>query len=159
MESIEDLLKQIKAKERGVYFRKPLSLAKIKSLAARIHAEMGVEIPDEYIRLLRVTNGIQTQRGYLSDLEEIRSQNIEIWSMESEGGVSADGDFQIRSKPRAKPQEMTYLWLGYDGNSAEQILDLDSGEYRQMVLGGTDEPLNKDRSLIGLLRHLVYRES
>jgi len=28
-----------------------------------------------------------------------------------------------------------------------------------MVLGGTDEPLNKDRSLIGLLRHLVYRES
>lgn len=158
METIEQLLARIKteADERGVYLRPPLPEAELQSLVSPIRFDLGLEIPDDYLRLLRVTNGIWTQNGYLSDLADVGEQNAAIWFMKSESGTDEQGNFAIRYEVLAEPRTPTYLWLGYDGNSAEQVYDLASSEYRQLVLGGTETPLNQDRSLVGLLRHMVY---
>jgi hypothetical protein len=158
VETIETFLERVKADAdaRGVYLTPPLLEDELRAAARAIRDELGLPIPDEYMKLLRVTDGISTQRGYLSALQEIGEQNAVIWFMQSKSGANAQGDFEIRYEPLETPRTPTYIWLGYDGNSAEQVIDLATGEFRQLVLGGTDVPLNRDRSLVGLLRHMIY---
>lgn len=158
METIEKFLKQVEADAnvRGVYLKPPLPEHELNETAQLIHDELGLAIPDEYMRLLRITDGISTQCGYLSPLQEIGAQNAVIWFMQTKMGANAQGEFEIRYEPLETPRTPTYIWLGYDGNSAEQIIDLATGDFRKRVLGGTDKPLNRDRSLVGLLRHMIY---
>jgi hypothetical protein len=160
VETIEKFLQQVKADadKRGVYLTPPLPEHELSAAAQAIRNELGFVIPDEYMRLLHVTDGIGTQCGYLSALREIGEQNTDIWCMQSKSGTNAEGEFEIRYEPLTTPRTPTYIWLGYDGNSAEQVIDLATGEFRQLVLGGTGTPLNRDRSLVGLLRHMIYRE-
>jgi hypothetical protein len=158
VETIEKFIERVEADadKRGVYLKPPLPEYELNEVAQSIRDELGLAIPDEYMRLLRLTDGISTQCGYLSPLQEIGEQNAVIWFMQSKSGANAQGNFEIRYEPLETPRTPTYIWLGYDGNSAEQVIDLATGEFRQLVLGGTDVPLNRDRSLVGLLRHMIY---
>ena len=160
MTDFDELLKRIasEADARGVYLRRPLSERKLSKAANKIRDELGIEVPQDYLRLLRFTDGMQTQRGALASLEEISEQNTDIWFMETKAGPNAQGEFEIRYEPLDVPRTPTYLWLGYDGNSAEQVFDLATGEFHQRALGGTGEPQNRDRTLAGLLKHLIFRE-
>ncbi len=159
MEIIERFLERLKpeADRLGVYLKPPLPEDELNEAAETIRGELGLTIPEDYLRLLRVTDGIETQCGYLSPLREINEQNAVLWFMESKSGANAQGHVEIRYEPLRAPRTPTYLWLGYDGNSAEQVFDLETGEFRQLLLGD-DVPLNRDRSLVGLLRHMIYGE-
>ena len=161
METIEEFLGRVKADARkhGVYLKPPLAEQELIKAAQAIRDQLGLAIPEEYMRLLHVTDGISTQSGYLSPLQQIGEQNAEIWFMRSKSGTNAEGDFEIRYELLESPETPTYIWLGYDGNSAEQVIDLATGEFRQLVLGGTGVPLNRDRSLVGQLGHMIYRDS
>jgi hypothetical protein len=158
VETIERFLERVEADadKLGVYLTPPLPEYELKEMAESIRADLGLTIPEGYMRLLLFTNGIVTQSGYLSSLEDIREQNATIWFMESKSGADAEGNFEIRFLPLETPLTPTYIWLGYDGNSAEQVFDLATGEYRKLVLGGTGVPRNRYRSLVGLLRHMIY---
>ena len=157
METIEGFLERLQpeADELGVYLKPPLPEDELNGTAERIRRELELMIPEDYLRLLRVTNGIETQRGYLSPLREIGEQNAVIWFMRSTSGTNAQGHFEIRYEPLKMPRTPTYLLLGYDGNSAEQVFDLETGEFRLLLLGD-GVPLNRDRSLVGLLKHMIY---
>ena len=117
--------------------------------------ELGLEIPDEYLRLLRITNGIETQRGYLSSLQDLGEQNAITWFLNTVTDPDSEV-FAIKYVPLEKPRTPTYIWLGYDGNMFAQIYDLSSKEFRQTELDGTGSPRNRDRSLAGLLRRMIY---
>ena len=155
METVEGFLERVasKADELGVYLKPPLPEGELSGTAERIRRELGLMIPEDYLRLLRVTNGVVTQRGYLSPLREIGEQNAVIWFMRSTSGTNAQGHFEIRYEPLTTPRTPTYLLLGYDGNSAEQVFDLETGEFRLLL--GDGVPLNRDRSLVGLLKHMI----
>lgn len=154
--SLDEFIEQIR-RNPDVDVRPPLPENALLSLALAIRDKTGLQVPADYLRLLRVTDGLQTDRGDLEDLETILDQNENIWLMQPEAGVSADGDFEIRHQPLKHPKSPTYLWLGYSGNVAQQLYDLATGEYRQTPLGEPDRPFNRDRSLAGLLRYMVYR--
>ena len=159
METIEGFLERLKpeADQLGVYVKPPLPEDELNKTAETIRSELGLTIPEDYLRLLRITNGIETQSGYLSPLQEIGEQNAALWFMQPKSGANR-GHFEIRYEPLRVPRTPTYLWLGYDGNSAEQVFDLATGEFRQLLLGDDGVPLNRDRSLVGLLRHMIYGE-
>ena len=156
METIEGFLERLKpeADQLGVYVKPPLPEDELNKTAERIRRELGLSVPEDYLRLLRVTDGVVTQSGYLSPLGKINEQNAALWLMASKSGANR-GRVEIRYEPLRVPRTPTHLWLGYDGNSAEQVFDLETGEFRQLLLGD-GVPLNRDRSLVGLLKHMIY---
>ena len=158
METIERFLERLQpeADELGVYLKPPLPEDELNGTAERIRRELGLLVPKDYLRLLRVTNGIETQSGYLSPLQEIGEQNTVLWFVQAESDANR-GHLKIRYEPLRAPRTSTYLLLGYDGNSAEQVFDLTTDEFRLLLLGDS-VPLNRDRSLVGLLKHLIYGE-
>lgn len=148
------------ADERGVYLKPPLSECELNHTAEAIREELGLTIPQEYMRLLRFTDGIETQRGYLSSLQEIGEQNAILWFMQSKSGANAEGVFEIRYEPLKTPRIPTYVWLGYEGNQSEHIYDLPTGEFHRRGLGCEGlPPDNRDRSLLGMLRYMIYGQS
>ncbi len=158
---IEGFLERVKADadRLGVYLKPSLPAHELNKTAQAIRAELGLVIPDDYMRLLRVTNGIETQRGYLSPLQVIGEQNAVIWFMQSKAGADAKGDFVIRYEPLESPPTPKYIWLGYDGNSSEQIYVLATGEFHRRGLGCESlPPDNHDRSLVGMLDFMIYGE-
>lgn len=159
METRENFLQEVRTDPAalGIYLEPPLSKRKLMSTRRKIQEELGLVVPNEYMRLLHITDGIQTQRGYLSSLEEIGKQNAILWFMKSISGANAEGFFQIKYEPLETPRSPTYLWLGYDGNSSQQVYDIAKGEFHRRGVGGDgDEPDNEDRTLVGMLRHMIY---
>lgn len=161
MESLEALMKRIEAEadKRGVYLKPPIPEYELKETAEAIREELGLTIPEEYMELLSHTDGISTQCGYLSPLQEIGEHNAIIWFMQSKSGANAEGNFEIRYEPLETPRTPTYIWLGYEGNQAEHIYDLATGEFHRRGLGCESlPPDNNDRSLAGMLRYMVFGE-
>jgi hypothetical protein len=161
VETIEKFLERVEAEadDRGVYLRPPLPEYELNETAEAIREELGLTIPEDYMRLLHFTDGIDTQRGYLSPLEKIGEHNAIIWFMQSKSGANAKGVFEIRYEPLEMPRTPTYIWLGYEGNQAEHVYDLATGEYHRRGLGCKGlPPDNRDRSLVGMLRLMIYGE-
>ena len=161
METIEGFLERVEADadERGVYLKPPLPQYELNETAEAIREELGLTIPEEYMCFLRVTDGIGTQCGYLSPLQRIGEHNAIIWFMQSKSGANAEGDFEIRYEPLETPRTPTYIWLGYEGNQSEHIYDLATGEFHRRGLGCESlPPDNRDRSLVGMLRYMIYGE-
>ena len=159
METIEKFLERVEADadELGVYLKPPLPEYELNETAEAIREELGLTIPDEYMRLLRITDGIDTQCGYLSSLQAIGEHNAIIWFMQSKSGANAEGFFEIRYEPLETPRTPTYIWLGYEGNQSEHIYDLAAGEFHRRGLGYESlPPDNRDRSLVGMLRCMIY---
>ena len=142
----------------GVSFTPPLPEPELQDLLQAIRAELGVEIPPDYVEFLRFSDGLDTQCGYLCDLKSIGERHVDRWHMDTKSGVNEQGQFEIRYIPRETPKQATYLHLGYQGNMAEFLYDFGTGEYRDVLLGHPDRPNNADRTLTGFLRYLVYRE-
>ena len=159
METIEKFLERVEADadDLGVYLKPPLPEYELNETAEAIREELGLTIPDDYMRLLRVTDGIETQRGYLSSLQDIGEHNAIVWFMESKSGANAAGVFEIRYEPLETPRTPTYIWLGYEGNQSEHVYDLATGEYHRRAFG-YEAPDNRDRSLVGMLRCIIYGE-
>lgn len=124
----------------------PVPDDEIASHAEAFVKEFGVPLPDEYLALLRITNGLDAGMGYIDSIETLIEQNREVWfdhHVADEAGIWQG----VACKP------LTYVWLGYEGNSAEQVFDLESREYRQVALGGGTVYCG---TLVGLLRHMIY---
>jgi hypothetical protein len=155
METVEQLLERLR-EDPSICLTPPLSVPELDAISLTIREELGLTVPDEFMRLLRITNGIGTQRGYLSDLQEVGEQNAIVWFMNATGGTSATGDFEIRYTPLPKPRTPTYFWLGYSDGGNTYAYDLALGGYCEIDLDDPSRrPYNADRSLTGLLRHMA----
>jgi hypothetical protein len=152
METIETFLGELrqKADQLPVRFRDPLSEGEIAAHAGAFVETFGVPLPDEYLALLRVTDGLPAGVGDIDSFETMLEQDREVWfdhHLTNDAGIWQG----IACK---RP---TYIWLGYEGNSAEQVFDLITGEYQQVALGGR-QPVYRG-TLVGLLRHLIYGQT
>lgn len=158
-QDIIDYLRSIEADadDRGIYLKPPLPVEQNEALWQKIRDELNIVVPREYLAMLSVTNGIDTQIGYLSDLDSIGEHNAGLWFMDSHSGVNETGNFQIQYTERDEPKKPTHIWLGYDGNSSELLYHLKRREFWRTGLGDLDPEWvdNNDRSLLGLLRYMT----
>ena len=151
MKSIETVLDELRRTAGPVpfHFREPLPDDEIAAQAEAFLIEFGVPLPGDYLALLRVTDGLDAGMGYIDSVGTLIEQNREVWfdhHVTDEAGIWQG----VACKP------LTYIWLGYEGNSAEQVYDLESKEYRQVALGGG--PVYRG-TLVGLLSHMIYGPS
>jgi hypothetical protein len=161
MPSIEDLIVDLRkyAPELGIYFSPPLPQEAAFKIILAMKNEIGIELPSEYLQLSALTDGIQTQNGYLARLEDICAQNRDIWFYRPVPGKTANGDFQITYAP-IPPEERRvpkYLWLGYEGNMAEFIYHPESGMYRDRPIGDENYVSFQSPTLVEFLKHMVDR--
>jgi hypothetical protein len=156
METIEQYLESIRpdADRLRVRFREPLPEAEIVRHSTRFTRQFGLQLPDEYVRMLRLSNGFAAPWATIDDIETLIDQNETLFEMETTAGTGPDGTFEIRSVPLTTPRDMPHISLGYEGNSAEQVYDLATQEYRKIGIGG--EPVFfRSPSLVGLLKYLI----
>lgn len=91
---------------KGVYLQRPASEAGIAQLRTNAMALLGASVPDGYIRLLRVTNGVQIDNAMFKAAEHLVPENLDVFSpavivLGSAGNLEAfvydrrDGRFHI----------------------------------------------------------------
>ncbi len=126
-----------RSEEWGVYFKPPLSDIVLQEWVARAQATLKFDLPESYLRMLALSNGLETQRGWLYDAESFLQQNYVCWFCDTIGQTGPDG-FQIEYVPRSVPRTPEYAWLGAYGNMDQYIFDFASCEYRSTGLGSPD---------------------
>jgi hypothetical protein len=157
METIEQFLESIRpdADRLRCRFRDPLPEAEIVRYSERFAHQFGLQLPDEYIRMLRLSNGFEAPWALIDDIETLIDQNETLFQMETSAGTGPDGTFEIRSVALNEPRDMPHISLGYDGNSSEQVYDLATQEYQKIGIGG-GPVFFRSPSLVGLLKKLIY---
>ncbi len=139
--------------------RPPLPERKLKRAADAIRKKLGLTIPEDYMCFLRRTNGLQTQSGYLSGLGDVGDMNAIRWFMEPQKRAAGESFYWNDYKPLENPPVPTYILLGYENSHAELVYDIAARDYLRRSLHYKDQPpFNSERSLVGMLRNLIYDE-
>lgn len=98
----------------GVYLSLGCGEDAIRQLQDAAKRDLGERVPDSFVRLLRVTNGVQINGAYFKSAENLVAENLDV--------------------PR--PEIMV---LGVDGNMAEYIFDRRDRRFHVINMGFPDE--------------------
>lgn len=79
--------------DRAVYLREPASEASIAAMQGHSQRDLGEVVPEEYVALLRITNGLQINGAYFKEAENLVAENLElrhpeIFVLGDDGGMS-----------------------------------------------------------------------
>ena len=156
MEDLVDVFRDVtrRSDELGVYVKPPVSNADLQTFSDRVRSEIGFDVPEAFLLLLGLTNGIETQTGWLYDAESFFTQNYRCWCCDVIG-KGTDKGFIIESIPLPEPRRPTYAWIGAYGNMNMYIFDFESKEYRSTTLGSVDYVWFASPTLGGLLRYIA----
>ena len=149
---------QRRADELGVSFKPPLSDEALRNWSAHARGVLKFELPGSYVELLALSNGLETQRGWLYDAESFLQQNYVCWFCDTVAGSGPNG-FQIEYVPLNEPRKPDYAWLGVYGNMDQYIFDFASREYRSTGLGSPDYIWFSSPTLEELLLYMVRSEA
>jgi hypothetical protein len=100
----------------GVHLRPASKTSAIKRMQVAAKRDLGAEIPDSFVRLLRITNGVQINCAYFKEAENIVPENLDI--------------------PRPE-----IIVLGNEGNMAEHVFDKRNQKFHTIDMGDCDERL------------------
>jgi hypothetical protein len=100
----------------GVYLRPPADEDAIAGMQAAAARELGQVVPDSYLALLRVSNGVQINGAYFKEVQNLVAENLDT----PRNGV---------------------IVLGNDGNTAEYVFDKRDRRYCTVTMGTQDERL------------------
>jgi hypothetical protein len=67
-----------KRAEDGVYLREPADEVAVEQMQAAAVRDLGRPVPEEYERLLRVTNGVQINNAYFKSAEGLVPENLDV---------------------------------------------------------------------------------
>ncbi len=142
----------------GIYFDDPADPGKLAEMSAGIRDRLGLEVPEAYLQLLRLTDGLGTQRGSLYGTGSLLNENVDIWRMDQSVGRSEGGDFTITYQAKENAPAANYLHLGYNSGIEEYRYEPAIDGFVEVdTADQASRPLNADRSLVGLLRHMILR--
>jgi SMI1 / KNR4 family (SUKH-1) len=117
--------------ERAVYLAPKASEAAIRRMQAAAKRDLGEPIPEAYVALLRIANGIQIQGAFFKEAENLVPENLDINHPE-------------------------IIVLGNDGNMAYYVFDKRDKRFHTIDLGFPDERFESYDSfedmLIGVLK-------
>ena len=86
----------------------------INDMQSAAERELGEPIPQSYVRLLRITNGVQINGAYLKKAEHVVPENLDV--------------------PRPE-----IIVLGEEGNTAEFVFDKRDRQFHVINMGHPDE--------------------
>lgn len=103
----------------------------IRLMQTAAKRELGETVPDSYVSLLRIANGIQIQGAYFKEAENLVAENLDIDHPE-------------------------VIVLGNDGNMANYVFDKRDRRFHTINLGYPDERFQSydslEEMLIGVLK-------
>ncbi len=65
------------ADDKGIYVRPAAKESTIKKMQRESKRELGEEVPDGYVRLLKLTNGLQVNCAYFKEAENLVAENLD----------------------------------------------------------------------------------
>lgn len=98
----------------GVYLNAAADEHAIHEMQAAAQRDLGDQIPEGYVALLRVTNGVQINGAYLKTAEHLVPENLDV----------------------LRPEVIV---LGLEGNMAEFVFDRRDRQFHIINLGFPDE--------------------
>jgi len=98
----------------GVHLRTGCSEDALRELQAGAKQHLGAEVPESYVLLLRMTNGVQINGADFKTAEHLVLENLDV--------------------PRPE-----VIVLGNDGNVAEYVFDKRDGRFHTINMGFPDE--------------------
>jgi len=117
--------------KKAVYLRPGCAEDAIERLQRDAQGNLGETIPDSYIRLLRLTNGIQINGAYFKKAENLVAENLDV------------------------PYDEAIV-LGDEGSLAEYVFDKRDRQFHTINLGFPDERFESyatfEEMLWGVLR-------
>jgi hypothetical protein len=156
-EPLEPFLESLRSR-RGVHFSDPADADRLAEMTAAIREQLSLQMPETYLQFLRITDGIETQRGGLYGTGSLLEENVDIWLMDQSFGKSESGDFMVNYEPKPDPPAATYVHLAYNSGIGEYRYQTSNDRFVEDDTGDRSrQPLNADRSLVGLLRHMILR--
>ncbi len=105
-----------KSDASGVYLRPPADEDAIAAMQAAAARELGEALPDSYLALLRMTDGVQINGAYFKEAQNLVAENLDM----PRNGI---------------------IVLGNDGNTAEYVFDKRDRRYYTITRGTQDERL------------------
>ena len=118
---------------RGIYLKPGCDDIMIDRLQSEAIKKLGEEIPPAYIRLLKITNGVQINNAYFKEAEHLVPENLDV--------------------PR--PQ---IIVLGNEGNVAECVFDRRDRRFHVINMGYLDERHASFRTFEELLLEVMKSE-
>lgn len=98
----------------GVYLRPPCDEATLEHLQTAARRDLDEEVPQSFLRLLRITNGVQINGAYFKEAEILVPENLDL------------------SWPEV-------IVLGTEGNMVQYVFDRRDREYHTINMGFPDE--------------------
>jgi hypothetical protein len=98
----------------GVHLRPGCGSTAIRQLQAAAKRDLGEEVPAAFVRLLRLTNGVQINGTYFKEAENLVSENLDV----DLAGV---------------------IILGNDGSTAQYVFDKRDRQFHTINMGFPDE--------------------
>jgi hypothetical protein len=156
MEDIRDVFVELqqRADELGVYLKPPVTSSKLLEWRKQLDSDIVIEVPDGYLMLLSLSNGVETQQGWIYDAHSFLEQNYRRWNCDTRVKSTPEG-CAIEFPPLAIPRDPEYAWLGAYGNMDMYLFDFRSREYRATSLGDQNYIWFSSPTLGGLLRYMA----
>ncbi len=115
----------------GVYLRPPCNAATIEQLRTASKRDLGEAVPEPFLRLLGITNGVQINGAYFKEVEHLVADNLDF----------------------ARPEVIV---LGSEGNMAQFVFDRRDRRFHTINMGSPDERFASfdtfDEMLLAVLR-------
>lgn len=130
MSEIERYIFELKrnSDERGIYFNAPCTKEALEKLVRDGKAILQAVVPKDYLKLLTLTNGLTTQRGYLYGADDFIEQNYRLWFCDPTIESTSDG-ISIVFNDKKHKSIPTYAWIGCYGNLDSYIFDFASQQF------------------------------
>lgn len=130
VDALPTLLRLGAEKNSGVYLRPKASEQAIHRMQVTAKRDLGEPVPDGYVVLLRVTNGVQINCAYFKEGENLVPENLDVLHPE-------------------------IIVLGNEGNMAEYIFDKRDRRFHTINMGFPDERMdsfdNFDEMLLAVM--------
>jgi hypothetical protein len=113
-DALQTLLRLGSDQKHGVYLRPKASEMAIQQMQTDARRELGEAVPDGYVALLLLTNGVQINGAYFKEAENLVPENLDV--------------------PRRE-----IVVLGNDGNMADHVFDKRDRRFHTTSMGCSDE--------------------
>ena len=130
MKAIDEAFNELKKNSAGwgVYLRPPLPEPRLEEWLTNVKAQLQMEVPADYVRLLELSNGLQSQQGSIHNADSFLEENYRRWFCETVSKSTPEG-LEVSYLPLDSPNSPTYASLGLYGNLDEYIFDYRSRKF------------------------------
>jgi hypothetical protein len=150
-----------RARQHGQEFEEPTwepcPSGEIEEMTSLAQSKIGIDVPSDYVSLLKITKHFGTQWGYFFDPMDFLDENFQIWCAKSTV-LSRTDEFRVSvqrrlatDRERARP---TFALLGQNSNQDSFIYRYATNLYEIVAFSFYDHVYWSFPSLAALINHI-----